>query len=34
MKYRACRACEGIEIDRRIHDELIELAEGKSLRRV
>jgi LDH2 family malate/lactate/ureidoglycolate dehydrogenase len=29
MKYRARRAREGIEIDRRIHDALIALAEGK-----
>jgi LDH2 family malate/lactate/ureidoglycolate dehydrogenase len=34
MKYRAHRAREGIEIDRRICDALIELAEGKSPRRV
>jgi hypothetical protein len=34
MKYRARRAREGIEIDRRIHDAPIELAEGKSTRRV
>jgi hypothetical protein len=34
MKYRARRAREDIEIDRRIHDALIELAEGKSPRRV
>jgi LDH2 family malate/lactate/ureidoglycolate dehydrogenase len=34
LKYRARRAREGIEIDRRIHDALIELAEGKSPRRV
>jgi hypothetical protein len=34
MKYRPRRAREGIEIDQRIHDGLIELAEGKSLRRV
>jgi LDH2 family malate/lactate/ureidoglycolate dehydrogenase len=34
MKYRARRAREGIEIDQRIRDALIELAEGKSPRRV
>jgi len=34
MKYRARRAREGIEIDQRTHDALIELAEGKSPRRV
>jgi hypothetical protein len=34
MKYRWRRAREGIEIDRRIHDTLIELAGGKSPRRV
>jgi hypothetical protein len=34
MKYRTRRVREGIEIDRRIHDALIELAEGKSPRRV
>ena len=34
IKYRTRRAREGIELDRRIHDALIELAEGKSPRRV
>jgi hypothetical protein len=34
MKSRARRARERIEIGRRIHDALIELAEGKSPRRV
>jgi hypothetical protein len=34
MKYRARRAREGIEIGRRIDDALIDLAEGKSPRRV
>jgi LDH2 family malate/lactate/ureidoglycolate dehydrogenase len=34
MKYRARRARDGIEIDRRIHGALIELAEAKSPRRV
>jgi hypothetical protein len=34
MKYRTRGTREGIEIDRRIYDALIELAEGKSPRRV
>jgi hypothetical protein len=34
MKYRARRARVGLELDRRIHDALIGLAEGKSPRRV
>jgi LDH2 family malate/lactate/ureidoglycolate dehydrogenase len=34
MKSRARRARDGIKIDRRIYDALIELAEGKSPRRV
>jgi hypothetical protein len=34
MKYRTRGTREGIEIGRHIHDALIELAEGKSPRRV
>jgi hypothetical protein len=34
MKYRTRGTREGIEIDWRMHDELIELAESKSPRRV